>query len=230
MGTKVEDGTVKTVVSVEGTTPFKEIVRLMDSFRASALPVVDEVDRVVGVVSEAELLLKEGSFGEESGPIARWRHRTERARIEGTTARQIMDPRADTIRPDVSVAEAARLMVDRRVIRVPVVDANGRIVGMVSWRDLLKVFLRPDEELRKEIVEWIEGQLCQPPYTVTVNVRDGIVTLAGQLERESLVPIVVEFARSVDGVVGIVDRLSYLYGFAEGPGTLGPTTPAVLAS
>jgi CBS domain-containing protein len=210
MGKQVKDVMTHTVVHVKPSTPFKEIVKLMDAFRASALPVVDEGGHVVGVVSEAELLVKEAYAPHHEGERAldRWRHRTERLMAEGITAGQIMDTRAVKIEPEADVSEAARLMYEHHIIRIPVVDEGGHVVGMVSWRDLLDLFLRADGEIRRDAVAFVEKTLCVPPHTVAVAVSDGVVTLTGQLEHVGLKPTVIDHIRSIEGVIAVVDHLT----------------------
>jgi CBS-domain-containing membrane protein len=115
-----------------------------------------------------------------------------------------------TIGPDASVVEAARLMDRARVKRLPVVDADGELVGIVSRRDLLSVFLRLDEAIRGEVVDDVFRRVLfvEPPQ-VSVEVHDGVVTLAGELEQKGLVEIAERLCRAVDGVVDVVNRLRY---------------------
>jgi CBS domain-containing protein len=147
------------------------------------------------------------------GPDDRWRiehrrRRTARAKAAGDTAAELMTAPAVTVGPEASVAEAAKLLERHGIKRLPVVDEAGRLVGIASRADLLKVFLRSDEDIRREIREdvllhtmWVD------PSTFTVDVRDGVVTLAGPLEFRSLIPIAVRLVHGVDGVVDVVDRL-----------------------
>ena len=131
--------------------------------------------------------------------------RTARAKAAGDTAAELMTAPAVTVGPEVSVAEAAKLLDRHGIKRLPVVDDAGRLLGIASRADLLKVFLRSDEDIHREVREdvllhtmWLD------PDRFTVDVRDGVVTLAGPLEFRSLIPIAV---RLVHGVDGVVDRL-----------------------
>ncbi|HEY2959449.1 MAG TPA: CBS domain-containing protein [Actinomycetota bacterium] len=198
------------VATVGEGAPFKEIVRVLAERRISALPVLDARGLVVGVVSQADLLHKE-EFPE--GPDDRWRiegrqRRAARAKAAGDTAKELMTAPAVTVGPEATVAEAAKLLERHGIKRLPVVDDAGRLVGIASRADLLKVFLRSDQDIRREVLEdvllhtmWVD------PDAFTVEVRDGVVTLAGPLEFRSLIPIAVRLVHGVDGVVNVVDRL-----------------------
>ncbi|HEV8652873.1 MAG TPA: CBS domain-containing protein [Actinomycetes bacterium] len=197
------------VVAARPDTPYKELARLLREHRVSALPVVDERHHVLGIVSEADLLLKQEY---PSGlRHALWyeskRRRVEQAKARGATAADLMTIPAVTIGRDATVAEAARLMHAEGVKRLPVDDALGRLVGIVSRGDLLAVVLRPDAQIRREIVDVIRHDLLMSPDRFTVEVRDGVVALQGQVERRSLIPLLVRAVDAVDGVVRVHDRL-----------------------
>jgi CBS-domain-containing membrane protein len=200
------------VVTVDKQTSFKEIAATMAERRVSALPVLDEDGRVAGIVSEADLLLKE-EFPEATagGRLFQGRRqRMERAKAAGDTAAELMTAPAVTVGPDATVTEAARLLHRHGIKRMPVVDPAGPLLGIVSRPDLLKVFLRSDAEIAQEVrQEVLVRAMWVNPDTVTVKVRDGIVTLTGQLERLSLIPIAVSLVHSLDGVVDVVDRLTF---------------------
>lgn len=227
MGTKVRDVMTTPVVTVSDSASFKEIVRLLHEHRISALPVVDAEGRIVGVVSEADLLLKEEYVPGQKGTgalIALGRKRLERRKAAGLVARQLMTQPAVTVRPEAPVQEAARLMHGRRVKRLPVVDEEGRVVGIVSRADLLKVFLRSDEEIQEEVTDRILYRtLWLEPGTVRAKVRDGIVHLEGTIEQRSMIPVVVALVQGVDGVVGVDNRLEYLVDDVSQRPTLPPT-------
>jgi CBS-domain-containing membrane protein len=212
MGRRIRDVMTSEVVTVGEHASFKEITATMADHRVSALPVLDDEGRVAGIVSEADLLLKE-EFPE--GPACRHlfqgrRQRMERAKAAGATAAELMTAPAVTVGPDAGVAEAARLLHRHGIKRLPVVDRAGPLLGIVSRADLLKVFLRGDAEIAREIrQEVLLRAMWVDPDSVAVHVRDGVVTLTGQLERRSLIPIAVSLVRGIDGVVGVVDRLSF---------------------
>ena len=212
MGRRVRDVMTVKVVTVDEHAAFKEVARLLTERRVSALPVQDGQGRVVGVVSEADLILKEEfPEGPPGGRLLQGRRRREtRAKAAGGTAAELMTSPAVTIGPDAGLAEAARLLHHHGIKRLPVVDPAGPLLGIVSRADLLKVFLRADAEIAQEVrQEVLMRAMWVNPDTVTVTVHDGIVTLSGQLERWSLIPITVSLVHGLDGVVDVVDRLTF---------------------
>ncbi|MEU9773458.1 MULTISPECIES: CBS domain-containing protein [unclassified Streptomyces] len=183
--------TPQAVVAQRGTA-FKEIARLLDEYGITAVPVVDDEGRPVGVVSEADLL------------------RRHTGGTSADTAEGLMSSPAVVARPGWSAVQAARVMEDHRIKRLPVVAEDGRLAGVVSRSDLLRLFLRRDRAIQEEIVEDVlAGTLGVSPAAVGVEVADGRVTLSGTLERRSLARIVVRLCESIDGVVDVVDRLDY---------------------
>lgn len=212
MGRRVRDVMTWEVVTVGQRASFKEIATTMAEHRISALPVLDEEGRVAGIVSEADLLLKE-EFPE--GPaggrlLQSHRQRVQRSKAAGDTAAELMTAPAVTVGPDASVTEAARLLHRHGIKRLPVVDPAGPLLGIVSRADLLKVFLRSDAEVAQEIRQrvLVRGMWVDPD-SISVQVRDGVVTLTGQLERRSLIPILVGLVHGIDSVVDVVDRLTF---------------------
>lgn len=193
----VSDVMTHTVVAVGSEAPFKEIVELLDQWKVSALPVLAGEGRVVGVVSEADLLPKEEV---RDGGRAVNDLRT-RLKASALTAGEVMSTPAVTVHADASLAEAARVMARRHVKRLPVVDGVGMLQGVVSRSDLLKVFLRSDAEIGAEIRDHV---LTHLPVTdgLEVSVTDGVVTLSGSMPERGLVPVV---ARAVTAVEGVVD-------------------------
>ncbi|MFF3200999.1 CBS domain-containing protein [Streptomyces sp. NPDC002962] len=204
------------VVTARRDTPFKEVVRLLEEHRISGLPVIDENHKVIGVISETDLMLRQARESGSTGVLARCRRliggraRRASAKSRARTAGGVMSAPAVTVRADATVAEAARLMTEHRVERLPVVDEEGSLVGIVTRRDLLQVFLRTDAEIRREVQQEVfVNTLWLAPHAVEATVRDGVVTLTGQLERRSEIPIAVGMTRRLDGVVDVVDHLSY---------------------
>ena len=211
---KVQDVMTCEVVSVKADTPYREVVNLLARHRVSAVPVVDEFRRVLGVVSEADLLYKvEFAGGDADLRMFEWGTRkAKRAKAHAGTAAELMTAPAVTTLPGSSLTAAAKLLDGEQVKRLPVVDELGYLVGMVTRSDLLTVYLRPDPEIRAAIVEdvlrrtmWID------PVEISVDVVDGIVTLAGDIDRKSTVQIVVHLVRTVPGVIEVVDKLAYSY-------------------
>jgi CBS domain-containing protein len=199
------------VVRVHRDTPFKEIAELLDEHDITAVPVVDVGDQPVGVVSEADLLRKKTGGRDPSDRMGTVTGRPEdRAKYEATTAEGLMSSPAVCARPEWNVVEAARVMQDRGVKRLPVVDEMGRLVGIVSRSDLMRVFLRRDSAIRDEIYEDVVVRtMGESPSAVHVEVKNGQVTLGGSVARKSLIPVLVRLCQSVDGVVHVEEHLAY---------------------
>ena len=192
--------------------PFKLLVRLIEENRVSAIPIVDQQGLPVGIVSESDLLLKERRVELETSHdlLHVQKRRQDRAKAWGTVASDLMTSPAMTVPSDTSLGEAARLMHERNVRRLVVVDDRGRIAGIVSRSDLLQVFLRSDEELRDEIAtKLIPAVLLPSDDVVGVDVSWNVATLSGEVDRKSDAEILTRLARDLDGVVAVVDRLTY---------------------
>jgi CBS domain-containing protein len=191
-------------------TPFKELAAIMVSRGIGALPVLDEQGRVAGVVSEADLLRKEEYQEDGAKRVARWWHRADRAKAAGVIARDLMTSPAITIGPDATVVEAARSLGAHHIERLPVVDAANQLAGICSQRDLLQVFLRPDEQIRAEVRGDVFGAfLATNLALVHVDVARGVVTLGGEVGSKSMIPLAVQLTHAVDGVVDVVDELTF---------------------
>ncbi|MGW7662901.1 CBS domain-containing protein [Streptomyces sp. NPDC054756] len=186
------------VVGARRETPAGELARLLDRHRIGGLPVLDHDDKVVGVVARADL----------TGRQAR------------CAAAELMSTPAVTVHPEQRVAAAARVMERHRVDRLPVVDEEDRLIGIATRRDLMRVFLRTDDDIRREVTDDVLPRALPPAGAgrVTVSVRDGVVTLSGRLDGRDAVPLAVQLAWRVDGVVGVVNDLT------AGSGT-GVVTP-----
>lgn len=208
---KVRDVMTTDVVTVPSDMQFKKLAALLGQLKVSAVPVMSPDGHAAGVVSEIDLLRKEEYQEDTHAERApRWRRWADRARGRGRTAADVMSSPAITVPPEVSVVAAARLLDRHHIRRLLVVGADERLVGIVTPHDLLRVYLRSDEEIRDEIVNDIMVQyLVTNPALVKVTVTDGVVTLAGELEQKSMVPIAVRMTQAVDGVVDVVDRLSF---------------------
>lgn len=204
----VRDLMTTEVVAVRRGATFKEMAAVLRRYRISALPVIDEDQRVIGVVSEADLLAKEALAGH--GVVDGLLHHKEVQKAEGVTAGDLMTHPAVTVRSEDSVEHAARLMYRLRIKRLPVVNAGGGLVGLVSRTDLLAVYDRPDEQIRDEITDRvIRQELLEDPRQFVVTVQAGVVTLQGSPESVALGHDIVRKVRHVPGVVAVRDRLSY---------------------
>ena len=185
------------VIQVRRTTPFKELVRLLDHHRIGGLPVVDEDDKVVGVLSGTDLVRAQASRPGEDPAGA-------------VTAQDLMSTPAVTVHPEQTVPDAARLMERRGVERLPVIDEEDRLIGIATRRDLLRVFLRTDDGIGRQVAEEVlVGRLGLGPSDVSVSVRDGVVALDGRVELRSLVPEAVHAVWRLEGVVGVVNGLTF---------------------
>jgi CBS-domain-containing membrane protein len=208
----VKDVMTTRVIWVKKAASFRELAAALREHRVSAFPVLDAAGKVIGVVSEADLLTKEALYGEEGMPgvIDGILHRKDQEKARGITAGELMTAPPVTARPDDSVENAARLMYSRKVKRLPVVDANGHLAGIVSRSDLLAVFDRTDAEIRKEILtDLLAKEFTVNPDDFTVTVKDGVVTLKGGPETGEVGREIVGKVRHVQGVVAVRDRLSY---------------------
>ncbi len=182
----------------------------MRSRDISALPVLDPGDHVVGVVSEADLLLKEEGLDMEPPPLfERRRRRGERAKAAGKLAQELMTRPAVTVSALAPIPEAARTMHRNGVKRLPVVDDRGRLVGIVSRADLIKVFLRSDEEIHAEAEDTLALSLRVHPSAMLVSVRDGVVRLEGRVRNRSEIAATVNQVRTIDGVVAVETELDF---------------------
>jgi CBS domain-containing protein len=212
MNSLVRDVMTTEVVAVEAWTPFKEIVARLAEHRISAVPVLGADRRVLGVVTEADLLLKQEHPDPEVDVPLAWsrRRRLERKKASAVVAGKLMTTPPVTVPPTATVTEAARRMHTARVKRLPVVDETGQLLGIVSRADLLKVFTRPDDAIRRELMEdVIVGDFMMNPSRFFIHVDDGVVVLQGRVERRSLIPYLVRTVHGVEGVVRVEDRLTF---------------------
>ncbi|MEO3892570.1 CBS domain-containing protein [Nonomuraea sp. B5E05] len=222
MRVKVSDVMTREVASVNGSTPFKDVAGILIAHAVSAVPVVDAENHVIGVVSEADLLRKE-EFREQfyregyRPPLrARLRDRMSREgrkageKALGDTAAGLMTAPAVTIAAAATTVEAARLMEERGVKRLPVVDEDDTLLGIVSRYDLLKVFVRQDGDIAREVREDVlDGSLWVDTDDIHIRVERGVVTLSGSVDRRSDAEIAARMIQRVNGVVDVIDKLEW---------------------
>ena len=209
---RIESVMTTEVVTARPSTPFRELVDLLQRKRISALPVVDQDDRLVGIVSEADLLVKQGypHGGDDVGLVHALRHRQRLGKAAGICALDVMTRQVVSVPVGTEVAAAARLMIRLGIKRLPVVDGQGRLAGIVTRGDLLKVFLRPDQAISWEVAhEIVQGRIGIPRGAVAVQTRNGMVSLTGQVERRSQVTELVRQVQAVHGVVSVDARLTW---------------------
>ena len=206
---KISEIMTSDVLAVAPETPLKEVAHLLSDHRISGVPVVDGERRVVGVVAESDIVRQEQGAERERGLLARVVDGPP-VRLEARTAAEAMNAPAVAVRPDDEVAEAARLMTQHGVNRLPVVDDAGELAGIVTRADLVRAFARPDAEIERELREevllrtlWID------PAAVRVSVTDGEVALAGDVEQKADAELLEYFASRVPGVVSVRSELAW---------------------
>lgn len=210
---RVDELMTRRVSVVSPETTLKEVAALLVERRISGVPVCDRDGKVVGVVSERDLLYKELGREERGGGPLAWfatGPAAAAAKANARTAGDTMTSPAVTIEASRRAGAAARLMIDRNVNRLPVVDRRGELVGIISRADLVRAFSRGDREIRREIEDDVlRRSLWVPPETVLVEVDCGEVTLAGTVETRSLAEILPHLVEHVPGVVGVTARLEW---------------------
>ncbi|TMS00305.1 CBS domain-containing protein [Nonomuraea basaltis] len=222
MRVKVRNVMTREVKSVTSGASFKDVAEVLIAHGVSAVPVVGDEGRVLGVISEADLLckeeFKEQYYGEGYQPPLRARLRRGlskegpkvRSRARGDTAADLMTTPAVTIGPYASVVSAMRLMAEHGVKRLPVVGKEGRLEGIVSRRDLLQVFVRSDADIAREVREDILAHsLWAKTSDVRATVEQGVVTLFGSMQRRSDARIAVCMVERVHGVVHVIDHITW---------------------
>jgi CBS domain-containing protein len=209
MNTTVKDVMTTRVIWVKKDATFREMAIALRDYRVSAFPVVDDDRKVIGVVSEADMLNKE-ALVDEPGVFGGILHRRDQAKARGITAGDLMTTTVVAVRPEDTVEHAAKLMYDRGVKRLPVTDESGHLVGIVSRADVLSVFDRTDAAISHEITQDVLlGEFLVDPSGFQVTVMDGIVTLSGRPETNDVGHRIIRRVRRVQGVVAVRDRLDY---------------------
>jgi len=211
---RVSDVMTTAVVTVDRITPYQDIDRLLTRHRISGVPVLKMGREVVGVVSETDLLAAEDETRRQArmaGSMGRRWHlrRQQHMRL---TADALMTSPAVTIGADATIPAAARLMNTHHIARLPVIDEKGQLIGIVSRRDLLSVFLRPDADIAHDARQVLDELPLADPMEVIAEVRHGVVTLTGSMRPEpgheqDLMPLALRLIWDVDGVVDVVNRL-----------------------
>jgi len=207
---RVSDVMTTSVVTVDRITSYQEIDRLLTQHRISGVPVLMMGRQVAGVVTEADLLAAEDETARHArmaGTMGR-RWRLRKQPHVSLTAGALMTSPAITIGPDATIPAAARLMNTHHVRRLPVVDEDGKLVGVVSRRDLLSVFLRPDADISHDARQVLDELSLANAKEVIVTVRHGVVTLTGTMPPgPDLAPLALQLIWDIDGVVDVVNKL-----------------------
>ena len=208
-GPVVADLMTHPVVTVSSGMPFKHLVAVLTEYRIGSVPVLDSHGRPIGVVSETDLLAKEEQRAEKRPPSL-WASGRRRGKARGTTAQDVMTRRVTTIGRDEPLTAAARLLVRDNLRRLYVVDGAGRLAGVLAKRDVLHVFLRPDDEIKAEIErEVVQRCLRDDPATVSVKVSDGEVTLSGTVDRRSEARRAGDLTEAIPGVVAVYNEFRF---------------------
>ncbi|WP_203931357.1 CBS domain-containing protein [Virgisporangium ochraceum] len=199
-------------VSATADMPYRDLVDLIETRSVNAVPVVDRFNRVVGVVSASDLLHKIEFAGGVDPPriFESSRHRRDRRKSTGTVAAELMSAPAVTVMRTTPIADAARLMEETGVRRLPVIDIAGRLIGMVTNRDLLKVFLRPDDAIKRHVVDLFSTVDGGSSSVLSVDVTDGAVTLTGEVDRRTVAEGLTGGVEAIDGVVSVANAVTWL--------------------
>jgi CBS domain-containing protein len=212
----VADVMTSDVITVAEDTPYKSVVSLMAEHHISAVPVVDRNGGLAGVVSETDLLRKE-EFRHSRRPLwaMGWWRRGDRSKAAGLRAADVMSHPAVTIEPAATIPAAARSMAARTITRLIVTNGD-RLVGIVTRSDLLKAFLVPDDRIREQVRrDVLERALWVGRSGAEIAVQDGVVTLTGEVDHRSAADVAGKLTGEVDGVVGVDNRLTWVYDDTE---------------
>ncbi len=211
----VRDVMTQPVISVRPGTPLKEVAHLLVDCKISGLPVVDEDGVVLGIVSEADFLVKEqGIEAVRRRRLARIigesrESRSQLAKIGALTAGEAMTAPAVTISADSRIAQAAAAMTSHGVKRLPVLE-DGRLVGIVTRADLVRAFVRSDEELARTIREDVLLRtLWLDPILFNVTVKDGSASIIGHVERRSTAELIQQVVGMVPGIMTVQAEVSW---------------------
>ncbi|BEL05998.1 CBS domain-containing protein [Actinoplanes sichuanensis] len=206
----VSDVMTADVVSAGPDTPYRDVVDLLIGRRINAVPVVDDDRRVLGVVSESDLLRKIEFVGEDEPRWFERRRREQHHKAAARTAGELMTAPAVTLTPGAGIRAAARLLDETGLKQLPVVDDLGRLVGIVTRSDLLKEHLRPDADIDADVRSTIdEVVLTESSAAVRTSVERGVVTLAGQVDRWSTKVLLARLVALVPGVVEVIDEVRF---------------------
>ncbi|MBS2964165.1 CBS domain-containing protein [Actinocrinis puniceicyclus] len=220
----VRDVMTNDVVTVRSYATFREVAATMVNRRIGAMPVVDSIGHLIGMVSRTDLIPKEAAGAEgqsELWELLSRRGREAQARSEASAAGHLMSTNVVAVEADTSLARAAYLMERHAVTHLPVIDERRVVVGIVARSDLLRAYLRDDGEIRAEVQRALAAALAETDV-VGVEVERGVVTLTGTVTRVADVTEAIRVARAVKGVVEVVDRLEPRKGLARMRDRLNP--------
>jgi CBS domain-containing protein len=206
----VSDVMTADVVSAGPDTPYRDVVDLLIGRRINAVPIIDEDRRVVGVVSESDLLCKVEFVGEGEPRWFERRRREQHHKAAARTAGELMTAPAVTLTSGVRIRAAARILDESGVKQLPVVDDRGRLVGIVTRSDLLKEHLRTDADIGADVRGVVrEVVLTENSAAVRTSVERGVVGVAGQVDRWSTKVLLARLIGLVPGVVEVIDDVHF---------------------
>jgi CBS domain-containing protein len=210
VNTPVKDVMTARVIWMEQDAPFGAVAAAFQRYRVGAFPVLDDAGRLIGVVSEADLLAKLALEGDEHLPktMGGILHHQQLDKARATTAAELMTALPVTVSPDDTVEQAARLMYQRRVKHLPVVDAAYHVIGIISRADVLSVYNRADTDIREEALADV-ALTASPDDAIDVTVQDGVVTLTGAAQAGQAAHDIAVRVRHIEGVVAVRDRVTY---------------------
>ena len=208
---KLRDLMSQDVISVSPEAPLKEAARRMLEAHVSGLPVTDEDGKLVGVITEADFVKTEADRRSRArAGLLRWFVRDSEITDTARTVGDAMTTHVLTLGSESDHTEAARLMRNEGIKRIPIVDEAGHVRGIVSRSDIMRALARPDAEVLNEIeTRVIKEIMWLDPSSVEVRCVDGDVTLRGRLDTRSETQMLLEFVRRVDGVTSVRDGLSW---------------------
>jgi CBS domain-containing protein len=210
MSSTVKDVMSTHIVAVRQSAPYKEMAAMLHDQRVSAFPVIDADNKVIGVVSETDLLAKEALEGTVPRTLPSLTRQSMRSRVNAVIAADLMTKPAVTVGPDEPVSHAARLMFDQRVKRLPVISDDGTLIGIVSRSDVLSVYNRPDPDIQHQVTKDLRlNTRLEDPARFDITVKNGIVTIEGTPDTSRAGRDIVAAVRHMEGVVFVRDRLNY---------------------
>jgi CBS-domain-containing membrane protein len=199
---RVSDLMTPEPVATHPDAPLKDAARKMTEHRISGLPVTDSDNHVVGILTESDFVDLARAGGGAPGLLDVLF--VDHKQAGPMTVSDIMTRKVVTIGPDASHVEAARVLHRKRIKRLPVVDDEGRLLGVISRADLLRIYSRSDEEIRDLIVDRILAKvMAVDPAMVEIRVEDGFVFLGGRLPTRTETQLLDYMVSELPGVMGV---------------------------
>lgn len=208
--TLVGDVMTAPAITIQETTKFNDIVVLLDANGISSVPVINEAQHLIGLVSEADLLLKQNAGPRARGVFDAERNEARQPQAEGAVAQDLMSRAVVTAEADDPIALVARQMYERRLKSMPVVRRDGTVLGVIARRDVLRAFVRSDAEIQADVTAWLRRFRRSSSSSVRVAVHKGVVTLTGAAVNPTDAELFGALAGGVEGVVAVQSQLHIL--------------------